>query len=153
LYDNLEEAGNEDKRTNTQYGEEYSDDFAIISELIDKTVKNGDQMDAKPLFKDIVSDLESLFTIQGNPPPFPDGGHDGLRVLLFLVLQLVIVWKSSDLEKDLSALWRVYVKFLKNEKQEMKIVPYEGPIFCHLAHHVLNLTVGFQNEEVSIRYS
>lgn len=150
FYNNLTEVEKKNDRTISQYTSDYSDDFAIISDLIEKIAENGEQFDAKPLFPVIVSNLEEIFKSPGNPPAFPNGSHDGLRVIFFLVLQLVIIWKSEDFEKDLSGLWRVYTKFLKNEKQEPDNVPYEGKQYCHLAHHVLNLAVGFQNDPVSI---
>lgn len=135
------------KKKPNQYEEEYLDDFAIIEQIIEATGNPDETFEAGGLFWNIISYLETMFkTENGIQDAFPvhsKDPKDGLRLILFLMLQVCIVSNGAedDLEEDLDHLWKTFNKLMKDKKEN---------VYHALAHHVVNVTVAFQKEPVSL---
>jgi hypothetical protein len=136
------EEGTKGNKSQKQYEEEYQDDFAIIEYIVEKSGKEGEEFCFGYMQKDWLKSFDDWHDVITKEEAFPvTDKKEGLRVLLFLMLQVCIVSGGGDLKEDLGALWQVYKSFLKEPKQNNKYWP--------LFYEMFNLTVAFQQEEVS----
>lgn len=129
---------------------EYQDDFAIIEQIVLKSVR----LDPKPyefqnMYGDILPILHTMFPskdgLDGAFPPSEYYGG-GLRSLLFLMLQVVIVSQSVNPIDDLNMLWKVYGKFMENDKKHLP--RKKSGLYNQNFHDMFNLIVAFQDHVV-----
>jgi hypothetical protein len=132
-------------KTASEYNEEYQDDFAIIEKIVGWVGHNGETFHFSRMFKDILAPLEEMFWDESVKEVLPnDDDKDGVRGILFLMLQVCILSGGRNPRQDLTALWRTYKLFL----EEKMLKPSEN-VYYSLGHHLLLLTVGFTHHEVS----
>lgn len=135
------------EKTQRQYEEEWCDDFAIIEIIIMSTGREGETFHFDRMHRGMVQSLQDMFPmIDDDIVIFSDDDpKDGLRAMLFLMLQVCIVLKGSSLKEDFGSFWKTYQKMLKDKKRrkEMKNV------YCPMVKHLFSLTMAFHDELVS----
>jgi hypothetical protein len=124
----------------------YLNDFAVIEEIIRQTGEEGETFYFEAMHQEITGSLEQVFVTTEDAPKktLEKDPKDGLRAILFLMLQVCIVSKGGNLEEDFGALWKTYHKIMKDQKST------GTSTYCSMVRNLLNLTVGFQNEQVSL---
>ena len=135
----------EKTKSKKAYDEEYQDDLAVI-EIITGQVCNTEVENFyfRFMHNDIL-ELTLLETDDHLEDVFPDDDRkDGVRSILFLMLQVCIASQGGNLKEDLNALWKVYSRMLAAEK------PLGEDKYCSLVHHVFNLALIFQEHPVSV---
>ena len=126
------------------YEEEVLDDLAIIEVIIQRTMECGGPFYFGRMCRPILVYLETRFKkegktmIDGFPP---QDAKEGLRALLFLMLQVCIAYKGVSFQDDFGALWTTYAKLLHNMQH--------SNFYHDLVHNVFYLSVAFQRDCVS----
>ena len=144
--DFYKDEGTNGKKSPKEYEAEYQDDFAIINIIVEKTGYPGEEFYFGYMHKDKLRSFDDWHVGTTKETAFPQTDEkEGLRVLLFLMLQVCIVSGGGDIKEHLGALWRVYNSYLNLQEQIL-----QGNKYWPLIHHMFNLTVAYQEEEVSL---
>lgn len=130
--------------------EEFKDDFAIIEQIIESTgVDKQEGYSFASLFGDIIEKVQDQYfnneTVKDQYAGNQDDKRDGLRTILFIVLQMCIMAYSENVETDLTEFWKTMNFYVK--KESGKVWPL--CVYAALFRHMMTLTIGFQNEPVS----
>jgi hypothetical protein len=133
-------------KTASQYNEEYQDDFAVIEKICKVVGHQGETFYFLRMFKKKLAPLGNILFDKTLIEVFPSvEDKDGVRVILFLMLQVCILCGGGNPREDFTALWRSYKSFLEN-----KLLKPDENVYIPLVHHLFMLTVAFQGNEVSM---
>ena len=129
---------------------DYMNDLCIIEEICKTTGDPTEIFPFYPMFKEYLDQLERFFPDKGAIKALfhQKGKNDkeGLRAILFLMLQVVICSHLEKWDDALNQLWATLAKCLTDEPGKMG----DNHIYHHLFHNLINLTVGFSDCEVSV---
>jgi hypothetical protein len=154
----VQKAGKAPKKTKTakekehDYEREYKDDCAVIEHLCATGLKEGEVIYARDMYPEAAARVARTMKCAVNDvfPIEKVDQREGLRTLLFLLLQVCIIVNEGEaldsLEGGLHHLWKTFHKIVKDEKDAKN---RNKEVYWSLAHHMFNLTVGFQNTDVS----
>lgn len=132
----------------------FNDDFAIIENIIESTgVDKNEQYTFASMFTNLIEKVkEQYFPNESLADLYPNNDNDlrdGLRLILFMVLQLCIIAYSSHPEYELKEFWKAMAYNIQPEKQPRGGIKLPLCVYGQVFRHMMTLTVGFQDEPVS----
>jgi hypothetical protein len=133
----------------------FKDDFAIIENIIESTgVDKNEQYTFASMFTNLIEKVkDQYFPNESLADLYPNNDNDvrdGLRVILYMVLQLCIIAYSTHPEYELKEFWKAMTFHIQVEKQPRggtKSLPL--CVYGQVFRHMMTLIVGFQDEPVS----
>ena len=125
--------------------EGFHEDLRLIEYIIEHTGNENETFRLSDMFPACIERLNNMFppTNEQRNVTNEDTKH-GLRIIMFLVLQLCITSQSDNIVGALSALWTAYELLL----QPGHLCIAGRATYVALIHHMLSLVIAFEDEPV-----
>lgn len=140
-------------KTTKMRSELFHDDFAIIENIIESTGEDeNEQYSFASMFTSSILKVQQQYfpteSLEDYPANNSKDVRNGLRTILFIILQMCTIAYSCNSEHDLKEFWKAMSDHYVNNDcgKDWPLCIY-GQVF----HNIMTLTVGFQNEPVSIK--